>query len=105
MAIKDLEVRRFDDFKSNVIQDNVKETFTQLKNIPFLDGVFLTNVELFALDLTKDINKISHKLFRKPIGMIATKQSTADVIVWTTADNKTVTLSTANPQIADIWIF
>lgn len=86
---------------SNQIQANVEEAFNQINTKAIVDGVLLKDIIL----TTGIINKISHKLGRKPLGYIIVRRNANSTIYDNSVDNKTINLNcTANVTVS-IWVF
>lgn len=98
--IKDIDLLSSKDLSSNLSQDSIKILVQQIKNCPFITGVMVKAVTMAAAD-----NKISHKLFRKPLGYIVTSVSTPAVIYLVSSDSNSITLRPSVSTVADIWIF
>jgi len=102
--LKDLETRNFkDQYPSNVIQDNVKDLFTQLKNCPFLKGVHLKDVVG-----DKPIIDVNHKLGRNPLGYIVTKISQPTYPASGGSNDRKISFvidATFVPATFDVWVF
>jgi hypothetical protein len=103
--LKDLETRNFkDQYPSNVIQDNVKDLFTQLKNCPFLKGVHLKGLTVASPNIVLDV---PHKLGKKPQGYIVTNANDPTVgIAANSFDEKFIHFTfTSSPLTFDVWVF
>ncbi len=98
--IKDYSTLQFKDQSSNIVQDNVRKFFEQIKNCPLIDGVLLKDVYIPGSN-----TQIAHKLFRVPTGYIVTKNSSFGVMKLISMDKDYITLIASTASTVDIWIF
>ena len=86
-----------------LIQQQVKENFTQIADIPFMDGVHKIGNTLGSGD-----NSIGHGLNREYLGMIVTRQDGASNLYVKTANtnkNRVIIVNSSAAIEADLWIF
>ena len=104
-GIRSFKATNFSDKETSKLQDNIDVYLNQLTNIPLLDGVLLRDVVLS----TGSVTKVDHKLGRKLIGWMITRQR-ASSIIWDTQDtnnnkNTTLDLNCSADVTIDIWVF
>ncbi len=92
-----------DDFASSQMQNNVITKVDSISSKEITNGTLIKGVSLTS----GSENKIQHKLKRKYVGYIVTKQS-ANAVFWVTSSSESETYVKLNASAdctADLWVF
>ena len=92
----------FDDSNLTLFQAAINDQFSQVAQVPFINGVKLSSVSL----ITGQANTINTSLGRKASGyMVISKSANADVWNDAISSSNQITLYSSANVTVDLWVF
>lgn len=109
--ITTLDTRNYkDQYSANNIQDNINKFINQFKDCPLINGILLKDLTITAPMIINNNYSFNHKLGRKPLGYIVTKQTITYTTIGTEYwDEQIIKFYIQDlallPITFDVWIF